>query len=288
MKILDAAYEASITGQRVLTLAQCVKITLRDGRILAFTTHTSDVIFREERDVIYKTHGFVSTAVSQQSTLAISNLNIELLIDDIEIKRVDLEKNNFNDAKVQIFEFNFMLRPYTLEQVDIMLEGNLGEVKRTQSKFDVEFLSKTNNLTQTFTNKVKATCSNHFGDAMCKIDKDLFTTMSSISKVVKQNQFECTGLTVDDNWFNNGTVQNVRTKETLSVKSSYSTESGMVIKTNLDFAEQLKVGDSLRFVKGCQKRFVDCKGFSNAINFNGFPKLPGNDYLSTSRGTGKQ
>lgn len=286
MKQLEANYKNSIVGKKVLTLAQCIKIKLKDGRILAFTTHTSDVFFKEERNIIYKTNGFVSTAISQQSTLAISNLSINLIIDEVNIKRVDLEKNNFNDAEVEIFEFNFMLKPYSLNQTDVMLKGNLGEVKRSQTKFDVEFLSKTNFLGQTFTDKVKATCSNEFGDLLCRKDKNLFTDNATIFKVNKQNSFEVSGVSQVNGYYDDGTVENLRTKEILKIKNYYA--SNNLIITNLDFAEKLEVGDNLKLVKGCKKRLEDCKSFSNAENFNGFPLLPGNDYLATSKGTGKK
>lgn len=284
MKQLESNYKNSIVGKKVLTLAQCIKIKLKDGRILAFTTHTSDVFFKEERDVIYKTNGFVSTAISQQSTLAVSNLNINLMIDEVNIKREDLEKNNFNDAEVKVFEFNFLLKPYSLEQTDIMLEGNFGEVKRSQTKFDVEFLSKTNFLMQTFTTKVKATCSNNFGDTNCKKDLASFTKTATITKINKQNSFEIS-ISEADGYFEDGTVENLRTKEILKVKNFYS--SNNLIITNLDFAERLLIGDNLRLVKGCKKRLEDCIAYLNTDNFNGFPKLPGNDYLASGKGTGK-
>ena len=38
------------------------------------------------------------------------------------------------------------------------------------------------------------------------------------------------------------------------------------------------VGDQVRLVAGCDKTFATCKAkFANALNFRGFPHLPGND-----------
>src|SRR5690606_11614302 len=38
------------------------------------------------------------------------------------------------------------------------------------------------------------------------------------------------------------------------------------------------IGDTFTIVAGCDKRFVTCKAkFDNAVNFRGFPHLPGND-----------
>ena len=37
-------------------------------------------------------------------------------------------------------------------------------------------------------------------------------------------------------------------------------------------------GDTFSVVAGCDKKFATCKAkFANALNFRGFPHLPGND-----------
>ncbi|HUH77035.1 MAG TPA: phage BR0599 family protein, partial [Devosia sp.] len=40
------------------------------------------------------------------------------------------------------------------------------------------------------------------------------------------------------------------------------------------------VGDTLRVTAGCDRRFASCKAkFGNAVNFRGFPHIPGSDYV---------
>jgi uncharacterized phage protein (TIGR02218 family) len=40
------------------------------------------------------------------------------------------------------------------------------------------------------------------------------------------------------------------------------------------------VGDTLRVTAGCDRRFASCKAkFANAVNFRGFPHIPGSDYV---------
>jgi uncharacterized phage protein (TIGR02218 family) len=42
----------------------------------------------------------------------------------------------------------------------------------------------------------------------------------------------------------------------------------------------LAAGDVFTVTAGCDKRFATCSGrFANALNFRGFPHLPGNDFV---------
>ncbi|MBU1305145.1 MAG: phage BR0599 family protein, partial [Alphaproteobacteria bacterium] len=44
-----------------------------------------------------------------------------------------------------------------------------------------------------------------------------------------------------------------------------------------DWAEP---GDTLTVTAGCDRRFATCQGkFGNAVNFRGFPHIPGSDYV---------
>ena len=47
-------------------------------------------------------------------------------------------------------------------------------------------------------------------------------------------------------------------------------------------------GDAFMVSAGCDKRFPTCKAkFDNAVNFRGFPHMPGNDFaLSYPKGDG--
>src|SRR5690606_25893114 len=46
--------------------------------------------------------------------------------------------------------------------------------------------------------------------------------------------------------------------------------------------EPLADGDLFTVTAGCDKRFETCRAkFANAINFRGFPHLPGNDFVAS-------
>ena len=44
--------------------------------------------------------------------------------------------------------------------------------------------------------------------------------------------------------------------------------------------QAIKVGDTFRVTAGCDKTHATCrKKFANAVNFRGFPHMPGNDFI---------
>ena len=47
-----------------------------------------------------------------------------------------------------------------------------------------------------------------------------------------------------------------------------------------DIADDLAAGALVQVAPGCDKRFETCRDrFGNALNFRGFPHIPGSDYL---------
>jgi len=45
-------------------------------------------------------------------------------------------------------------------------------------------------------------------------------------------------------------------------------------------AQPIAAGDTFTVTAGCDKRFATCNGrFNNAVNFRGFPHIPGNDFV---------
>jgi uncharacterized phage protein (TIGR02218 family) len=46
------------------------------------------------------------------------------------------------------------------------------------------------------------------------------------------------------------------------------------------FAHAIEPGDAFTVTAGCDKQFTTCRTkFANAVNFRGFPHMPGPDYI---------
>ena len=52
--------------------------------------------------------------------------------------------------------------------------------------------------------------------------------------------------------------------------------------------EPIAAGDTFAVTAGCDKRFATCRDrFANAVNFRGFPHIPGNDFVVQLSGPGR-
>lgn len=288
MKTLSSAFLNNTIGKTMMARAQCIKIVLTNGTTLGFTSNTRPVTFIEEPNLVYKTNGFTPSAFSATSTFSISNLNIDLVIDNINIKRSDLEKNKFNGAYVEYFEIDWTIKPYSYANIDKIMSGNIGTIKRSESKFETEFNSKTSHYQQIFTRKLTATCMNEFGDAMCQVDLAPFTFIDTIASITTQRIFSLSTISQVDGYFVEGTLEvtsGAAVGEIIRVKDWVN--SSKTVTMQLPFVEQLQVGDSIKIIRGCRNTKSDCITlFDNMLNFNAFPNLPGQDFLATGKGSG--
>ena len=54
-----------------------------------------------------------------------------------------------------------------------------------------------------------------------------------------------------------------------------------VIELWQPFAHAILPGDAFTVTAGCDKQFATCQAkFDNAVNFRGFPHIPGNDFVT--------
>ena len=57
-------------------------------------------------------------------------------------------------------------------------------------------------------------------------------------------------------------------------------ERGVTFTLWQAMAQPIAAGDTFTVTAGCDKRFATCRDrFANAVNFRGFPHIPGNDFV---------
>ena len=66
----------------------------------------------------------------------------------------------------------------------------------------------------------------------------------------------------------------------VEVKTHRVASDGVHIELWQQMPEPIEAGDSFTVTAGCDKRFATCRDrFANAVNFRGFPHIPGNDFV---------
>ena len=66
----------------------------------------------------------------------------------------------------------------------------------------------------------------------------------------------------------------------MEVKRHHIDSDNDIIELWQAMAEPIAPGDTFAVSAGCDKRFAICRDrFNNALNFRGFPHIPGNDFI---------
>jgi uncharacterized phage protein (TIGR02218 family) len=131
-----------------------------------------------------------------------------------------------------------------------------------------------------------ATCAADLGDRRCGIDLDVAALRGSgtVTALVATSAFSASGLAgFADGWFTGGRlVFEGGANAGLSVEVKTHRLDGDIVTLTLWQAMPypLAAGDPVSVTAGCDKRFATCvERFGNAINFRGFPHIPGNDFV---------
>jgi uncharacterized phage protein (TIGR02218 family) len=164
MKSVSAALAAHLAGP-VTTLATCWRITRRDGREFFFTDHDRDLVFEGE---VYKaSSGYSRTAIANDASLGVDNLDVEGVFDNEAITEQELRAGLFDQAEVRIFLVNWADPSMGALR---MRRGWFGEVVLTeQGVFRTELRGLAQALSQRIGELYSPECRADLGDHRCKV-----------------------------------------------------------------------------------------------------------------------
>ena len=123
MKELSTAMAAHVRGH-VTTLATCWKITRRDGTVMGFTDHDTDITF--ESVTYIAASGFTPSAVASSAALNVDDLDVEGMLSAGAITETDLLAGVYDYAEIDVFQVNYA--DLTMGTIHLRT-GWLGEVQ---------------------------------------------------------------------------------------------------------------------------------------------------------------
>ncbi len=165
---MSKTVSASLTthiAQEVTSLATCWRITRTDDAEFFFTDH--DVDLTVSTNVFRADTGYTRTAIQNDATLAVDNLDIEGFFNSSAITQNDLRAGKFDYAQIRVFVVNHQkLSMGTIK----MRNGRIGEVTLTeQGVFRAELRGMTQELTQRVGEVYQPECRADLGDTRCKV-----------------------------------------------------------------------------------------------------------------------
>jgi uncharacterized phage protein (TIGR02218 family) len=283
MKQISTALASHLTGE-VTTLASCWKLTRRDATVFGFTDHDQDIVFES---VTYKAAtGFTPSAIENNASLAVDNLDIDGMLSDSDITETDILAGKYDFAEIEIFQVNYK----DLTQGALKFRrGWLGEVSMQKHQFVAEVRGLTQRLSQTIGELFSPACRATLGDNRCTVNLAAHTVTGSVTALISNQEFTDTSLTAVSGIYSLGLLAFTSGANSgLSIEVKEYTKLGTTgqVLLSLPMPYPIAVGNTYSMSKGCDKTLNTCfNRFNNVVNFRGEPSVPGLDRMLETAGT---
>lgn len=281
MKVLPSGLQAHLDSGAT-TLCWCWRLTRRDGEQLGFTDHDRDIAF--DSTVFEAAAGFSASEMRDSIGLSVDNLEVTSALSSERLGEADLTAGLYDDARVEIFRVNWSAP----EQRVLMRSGSLGEVRRAGLQFAAEVRGLAHYLQQPKGRLYQFTCDADLGDGRCKIvlDDPAYRGEGTILAATSARAFTASGLDAfTDGWFARGLLtftSGAADGQAIEVKAHANVAGSVTLELWAPVREPLEVGQTFIVTAGCDKHLTTCAAkFANAVNFHGFPHMPGNDFVTT-------
>ena len=279
MRTIPPALQAKLdTG--VTTLARCWLVTRRDGGRKGFTDHDADLTVAGT--LCRAGTGLTASEATARLGLQVDGSEIAGALADDALAEADLAAGRYDAAAIEVH-----LVDWSEPSLSVLLaKGALGEVRREGNAFAAEFRSLSARLNEESGRLYTATCAADLGDARCTVDlaNPAFRGSGTVAALAGAAAFHAAGLDAfADGWFTEGKLSftaGANAGFAVEVKTHRVSLDGVLIALWQRPPEPLAPGDAFTVTAGCDKRFATCRDrFANAVNFRGFPAIPGNDFV---------
>ena len=277
---LSAEFEAHLASATT-TLCRCWLVRRTDGAALGFTDHDRDLAF--DGATFAAGTGLTAAALDQTSGLSVNNSAALGALSAAAVTEDDLMAGRFDGAEVLAYLVNWE----TPEQRVLQFRGTIGEIRRGGGAFEAELRGLTEALNQPRGRMYQSRCGAVLGSAPCGFDISTagYFTETAVLDVEDGKRFRLAGgADFAERWFERGRFE---------VKTGVASGlAGIVKNDRIDGAERIVElwetvrsdivpGDLVRVTAGCDGSRDTCvEKFGNLLNFQGFPDIPGEDWLT--------
>jgi uncharacterized phage protein (TIGR02218 family) len=279
VKKIPDALAAHLSGDAT-TLCRCWRVTRRDGLVLGFTEHDRDLTFAGT--VFRAASGFAGTEARAVNGLAAPGAEVTGGFSSAVISEQDLAAGRYDGARVEVFTVNWQAPE---EQHLLMKVQEIGEVSRAGGAFAAELRSFAHRLSQEQGRIYGRRCDASLGDGRCRVDLSAAGRRATglVTAVEGRDRVVVSGLGgFADGHFRLGTLRfdgGVNEGLTVEFDGNVAVSGGMRLTLWLPLESAAAVGDEMTVTVGCDKGFSTCRDrFANAVNFRGFPHMPGSDF----------
>ena len=276
---VQALHDHLATG--LTHVCQCWSIKRRDGVVLGFTDHDQMLSF-DGVDFVADS-GMSAKALSSTTGLSVDNTEAAGVLTADAVTEADIAAGRYDQAEVTIWQVCWD----DVSARQVRFRGTMGEIMRNGASFQVELRGLAEMLNQPQGLSYLKTCSAILGDKACGINTETDATYVAEVTVDRKTDGQVFDLTTlvpfNADWFENGFLEVLTGAAkglSATIKRDQLIGSRREILLWQPLGIDIAVGDELRLVAGCDKRTATCREkFANLLNFQGFPHIPGDDWL---------
>jgi len=276
---MDAAFEAHVKSG-LTTLCRAWSITRKDGVVYGFTDHDTDLSF--DGEVFRADTGLSAMALQQTTGLSVDNTEAIGALSDVSVREEDIEAGRFDGAEVRAWLVNWA----DVSVRWLQFRGTMGELRRRGGAFQAELRGLTEALNRPLGRVYQKPCTAVLGDGACQFDLNTpgYATEVAVETVEDGQYFGWDVMNgFEPGWFNKGRLVVLSgAAEGLwgSVKADRVSGTARRVELWAPVRAMVRPGDMVRLEAGCDKRMETCRlKFNNLLNFQGFPDIPGEDWL---------
>ena len=271
---------AAHLAQGETTLAHCWTLRRRDGVVLGFTDH--DRVLRFGGVDHAPAHGLDGSEMPARLGAQVETGEVLGLLTAEAISEDDILCGRYDGASVETWRVNWT----DVDQRVLLRRDTIGEIIREDGIFRAELRSAQEGLNATHGRLYQGLCDAMLGDGRCGVDltRTAFRGQATVVAVVDQHHVLVAGLEgFTEGWFGFGGAhwtdgRLAGRKE--GIVTHRRRGDGDLLGFGLVVGDWVGAGDTLEVSAGCDRRFATCREkFANAVNFRGFPHIPGSDFV---------
>jgi uncharacterized phage protein (TIGR02218 family) len=264
------------------TLCHCWLLTRRDGMTLGFTDHDRALMVGTVN--CEPASGFNAGEAEAALGLEIGTDVIEGALSSTRVDGTDLAAGLYDGAEISTLLVNWS-EP---DQRVVLRVATIARIEQADCAWRAEIEDLAADLGVPRGRLVRRHCDAELGDARCGVDLTSGGRRANGSVLERRGPFEIavSGLGMaPQGRFNGGRLEwtsGARAGDSAEVRMHMRAGSDVSLLTRTPLPDAIAAGDDFTITIGCDKRFQTCKAvFANAVNFRGFPHLPGNDAAYT-------
>lgn len=276
---MGAAFQAHVeTG--LTSLCRCWAITRSDGVQYGFTDHDGPLEFE---GVTFRADTGLSAQALQQSTgLSVDNTEAIGALSDASVREEDIVAGRFDGADVRAWLVNWA----DADVRWLQFRGTIGELRRSGGAFHAELRGLTEALNRPLGRVYQKPCTAVLGDLACRFDLATpgYGEERAVQQVDEAREFSWSGMAgYEPGWFARGRLEVITGKASGLwglIKQDRSEGGIRIVELWEPLRGPIAPGDTVRLEAGCDKRMETCRlRFDNLVNFQGFPDIPGEDWV---------